>query len=102
MCSSLLDAIEKFKGEGLTISTLLVDLMSVIYFKHSGKIVSHVIEDFQETYFLRDRETIRALAAFRTKSDFMNILLKFGYISSLREKSHQLKCETYRIFAHFM
>lgn len=102
MCSSLLDGIDKLKGDGLKISTLLVDLLAVIYFDYGGQIMSLLVEEIQETHFFRDRETIRALSAFRTKSDFMNILLNYNYISCLQEETHHLKSGTYRIFVHFM
>lgn len=102
MCSSLLDGIEKLVNDGLTLPTLLVDLMSVIYFDYGGKIMSLLVKEIHETHFFRDLETVRALSAFRTKSDFMNVLLEYNYISSLGEESYNLKSETYRIFVHFM
>lgn len=104
MCSSILDGIDKLKEDSLKskLSTLLLDVMAVIYYVYGGKISSHLVEIIQETYFLRDRETVRALGAFRTKSDFMKLLMNFNYISSLREESHELRSETYRIIIHFM
>lgn len=102
MCSSLLDGIDNFVSDGLTLSTIFVDLLAVIYFNYGGKIISLLIKEIHETHFFRDRETVRTLSAFRTKSDFMKILVKFNYICSLQEEFHQLKSETYRIFAHLM
>lgn len=102
MCYSLLYDIDKFKGDDLSLSTLFVDLMAAIYLYHGGKIARHLIEDIQETHFVNDRETIRVLSAFRADSVFMKILLNFGYISSLKGESHQLRGETYQNIVHFM
>lgn len=103
ICSELLHRIRKFKDQGLALSTLLLELMTVIYSRYSGKVyLPSLMDDIQEIPFMRSGEAFRAVFALRQNTDFMKLLLHSGCLSSLPEENSIVRMYAYKSSAEFM
>lgn len=92
--------IEEFKSSGMKPPDLLLNIMSSIYLINAGRCLRRD-RNFNKTSFRNYDETLRVFAAFQGHSDFMELLVKFGYLSSIPEDSPHLRKESSRLFFHF-
>lgn len=103
-CSEILHRIHKHKGNGLTLSSLLRDLLTRIYTKKLGQNYRENKEDYQEISSISYAEILRLfglIIAFDTNPDFMKLLLHSNYLSSLPEGSFGLQLRTVGSFVVF-
>lgn len=98
ICHKLLRRMAEFKHNGMRLSTFLVNLLTLIYFKNCRKMCCCVVLDLKiTTVFPSDLTTMRVLCRFGVKPHFMKLLLEFGYLSKLSKDSPLLKKESLRI-----
>lgn len=105
--SALLRNLEEFRRNGIQLSTLLIDIVSVICLTEADKKCFFSLRDIHDySLFLRARrETDQFLAAFlilRCKSNFMKLLVIFDSVKSLPADSLIFYEETRRIIHKFM
>lgn len=102
--SEILHRIHKHKGNGLTLSFLLRDLLTVIYTTNFGKVIGDNMKDYQEIPFICCAEIRRLfgiIIAFDTNLDLMKLLLHFNFLSSLPEENFSLQFLTSGSFTEF-
>lgn len=101
--SYLLSQVVRFRRSGLSPTSLLLDMMSCIYFKNCKYFGGCLFWSLQKiTPFPSDIENIRVFGAFRGNLDFMTLLVSFGFLSSLPEDSYRLRKETRDLVFNFM
>ena len=100
LCSGLLNNLKILRRDGMEISTLLITAMSAICMREN--FCFSVNSNRRLRSFLRQSKTIRVFAAFRENSNFMQLLVINGLVSSLPEESNLLIEETQKIIKDFM
>ena len=106
-CLLLIRILDELRSNGIALSVLLVDLMAILHFENCAQLFEHWVWDLQRTIISCSEgfKTIRVLGAFRWSwrdSDFMKLLLNFGFLFSLPEDSPRLKREVKEDIQDFM
>lgn len=94
---------EYYKNHCISLTDLVVDLMTMLYFENCGDVCIDSLNLSEKRLFQRnDREVLQALCALKGKIDFMKLLVNSGYLSSVPKKSPLLKQEVDKIMLSFM
>lgn len=100
-CYALMNKVEEFHQKGLDLSTLLMNLIASIYLKNCVQGCYWFNWNLYKTFPV-DGQTHRVLAAFRGNTDFMKLLVKFGYFTGLQAGSPLLRKQTEIYMLNFM
>lgn len=103
-CTTLLNNMEIFRDiDNMSVSTLLITVISAIYLRDANRDFCSCVRNVSNLRrYSRQIETVQVLAALRGQTDFMELLVNFGLVSSLPNESSFLYKETHRKIRDFM
>ena len=105
ICSILLQKSEECKRFGMTVSSLLLNLITSIHLKKCSNLCCCLLLNLEEGVCFRkynNENEARIISAFHKKPDYMKLLVKFGLVTSLPERSSFMIAETKYYLHRFM